>query len=432
MKINLRCTTQRPIRLAFRKWFGIVCLFIVCATLASLANGQTSEPEWRPYREPVGDTVSNQVYDARPSPTNYGNSEEPLYNAPTQFSPSTVFGEPYVIPSASQGIGNELAPPSTSNWDPYAAPAQSPSANKQLAPKQGGLSGSDDKSPFQFRTLWEPSQPVQGQPTDLGMAEYDLTFKVPVWMSGPDIITLSGEACLNQFQTNAVLPNTGRAFPSELWNIQAGVNYIRRFDNGWTGGMKMSLGSACDQPFDSLRDVTFTAVGFLRVPRGEHDAWSFSVAYRPMSDIPYPIPLVSYHWEPSDMFNMDIGVPFRITYRPTERLTLEASYMLLTTVHTQATYQFGDSWQLYGAYDWENRDWFLHDREDYLERLFSYDQRLSVGVRTTVFEKVAVDLSTGYTFDRYYFTGQNFSDRNHDRVNIDSGVFAALRASLRF
>ena len=58
--------------------------------------------------------------------------------------------------------------------------------------------------------------------------------------------------------------------------------------------------------------------------------------------------------------------------------------------------------------------------------------RLSTGVRTPLFQKLTVDLSTGYMFDRFYFTGQDYNDRNHDRLNIGSGVYAALEASLRF
>jgi len=58
--------------------------------------------------------------------------------------------------------------------------------------------------------------------------------------------------------------------------------------------------------------------------------------------------------------------------------------------------------------------------------------RLSTGVRTPLFQKLTVDLSTGYMFDRFYFTGQDYNDRNHDRLNIGSGVYASLEASLRF
>lgn len=423
---------------------GVVCVLIVCAVLTNQARGQSGAMEWRPYRpdcdaEPLPPTCQTTPTtpvmgaQARPfAPPNNGSSPENLNSPPVFVSPTALTSDPYSTQGASQNIGQELAPPLMDNWDPYAIrPAPSQSADKGSSSTQGG-SGSADKSPLRYGLMWEPAQPVQGQPTDLGMVEHDFSFKFPMWASGPDVISFSGGVCADLFQTEAVLPDSGRAFPEELWNIRAGINYMRRFDNGWTGGATLNIGSACDRPFESLRDMDFTASAFLRVPRGEHDAWKFSLVYAPMSQIPYPLPLVAYQWHPSDMFNMDIGLPFKVTYRPTESLTFDVSYMLLTTVHAKATYQLRDSWQVYGAFDWEYDSWFLHDREDYKERLFSYDMRLSVGVRKTVFQKLNVDLSTGYMFDRFYFTGQDYNDRNHDRLNIGSGVYASLEASLRF
>jgi Domain of unknown function (DUF6268) len=290
--------------------------------------------------------------------------------------------------------------------------------------------GVNNRSPFRYRSQWEPGAAVAGQPTDLGMWRNELSLMAPLWRSGRDMFLLSLGAADSEFNTNAILPDTGRHFPDELWNVRIGANYIHGFDNGWKGGIGVTVASPSDRPFADLRDVSVGMTAFLRIPVCEHDAWNFVLMYSPVSELPFPLPGVSYQWQPSDDFHMNIGLPFRVMYRPCEDLTLDFSYMLLRTVHAQATYRLGDSWRLYTAFDWESQSWFLHDRESDRERLFSYDKRLSAGVQTTLLEHVQVDLSAGYLFDRFYFTGENFADDHHDRIDLESGLFVSLQASV--
>ena len=320
MKIGDERKKETPIRLLQLGSSGKACaLIIVCAILANEARGQSGAVEWRPDRP-----AASQDYEVRPlpptgqaapttsamegqagsfAPPNNGSSPENPYNPPAFASPPAVSSDPYSTPDTSQNVGQGGVPPPANTWDPYVIrPAPSQSTDKESSSTQSGSPGlGADRSPFRYRLMWEPTEPVQGQPTDFGMVENDFSFKFPMWVSGPDVISFSGGVCEDQFQTHAVLPDSGRAFPENLWNIRAGINYMRHFDNGWTGGATLSIGSACDRPFDSLRDMDVTALAFVRMPRGEHDAWTFSLMYAPMSQIPFPIPGVAYHWQPSDM-----------------------------------------------------------------------------------------------------------------------------------
>lgn len=293
-----------------------------------------------------------------------------------------------------------------------------------------GMGGGGGKSPARYGIMWQPDVAVEGQATNFGLLQHDLRLMAPVWMSDPHIVTATGSARLDLINTDAVLPDSGRAFPSELWNISLGLNYIRRYDNGRTGGVNLNIGSSSDQPFGAARDINFGAVAFLRIPHRERNAWNLVLAYAPLSQIAFPIPMASYHWQPSDAFSMNIGLPLQMTYRPTDQWTFALSYMLLTTVHAQATYQFNEQWRTYGTFDWQNQSWFLDDRPDAQERLFSYDKRFSVGLQGTVMKHLAVDLSTGYLFDRFYFTGKNYGDKNHDRIDIGAGLFISAQAGL--
>jgi hypothetical protein len=292
--------------------------------------------------------------------------------------------------------------------------------------------GITNRSPIRIRSQWEPDSPVAGQGADLQTWRHDLTLQAPLWQNEVDRLILSLNAATSQFETTAVLPDTGRPLPDELWNIRLSANYIRNFDNGWTGGLGATVLSASDEPFAEMSEVKVGATAFLRIPANDRDAWNFALLYSPLSELPYPLPAIAYQWVPSDNFRMNIGLPFRVMYRPHEDVTLDLSYTALRSVHAQATYRIVEPWRVYVAFDWESQAWFLHDRADDDERLFYYNKRLSVGLQSTLLNAVLVDLSAGYLFDRFYFTGENFSDRGHDRVDIGDGLFLSLQASLKW
>jgi len=82
-----------------------------------------------------------------------------------------------------------------------------------------GMGGGGGKSPARYGIMWQPDVAVEGQATNFGLLQHDLRLMAPVWMSDPHIVTATGSARLDLINTDAVLPDSGRAFPSELWNI---------------------------------------------------------------------------------------------------------------------------------------------------------------------------------------------------------------------
>jgi hypothetical protein len=38
----------------------------------------------------------------------------------------------------------------------------------------------------------------------------------------------------------------------------------------------------------------------------------------------------------------------------------------------------------------------------------------------------------GYSFDRFYFEGEDYGDRRDNRLDVGSGPFAAVRVGVRF
>jgi hypothetical protein len=283
-----------------------------------------------------------------------------------------------------------------------------------------------------FRVTWLPDESVSGQATKLGLVQNDASVRFPLWQTDCDELSGSLHARVAFIQTGAILPDTDQPFPDQLWDLRAGVGYRHLFDNGWIAGANVSVGSASNEPFHSINEMTVGVNAFLRVPQGEHNAWLFSLNYSPTGELSFPIPGAAFAWAPSEAFHMNIGLPFMIHYRPVEDLTLEASYMLLTTMHARATYRVCKSLRVYTGFDWSSESWYVVPRPDVKDRLFYYEKRLSVGAATNLGRAFLLDVSTGYVFDRSYFEGHNSNDRSFNRVDVGSAPLLSVQAQVRW
>jgi hypothetical protein len=340
-------------------------------------------------------------------------------------------------------------PPSNADVAPVADPGTAPNSTGAL--NGGGFGG--PFSPFDPRLLaifrasasvtWFPSEsataqppPASGQSAKLGYLQEDVFLSVPVYHDGCDTVALTFRGRNESFNTDAVLPQSAlenqRAFPAELWNINFGASYAHRFDDGWIAGGTVTVGSPSDKPFHSIDEVAVGATAFLRIPSGEHDAWLFSLSYSPTAEVNFPIPMVAYIYNPTPDLRINIGLPFQIMYRPIPDLQLDFSYMLLRNVHARATYRICDYLRFHVGYDWSNESYFLADRQSVNDRLFYYDMRVSGGFLFNITRNFSIDLTGGYVFNRFYFEGAQFADKNTDELNIGAGPYIALQGRLRW
>ena len=172
-----------------------------------------------------------------------------------------------------------------------------------------------------YGVTWLPEQKVQGQPTNLGFVRQDFSLIHPIYQDSGNEWSAAFHLSNELFQTAAVLPATGQAFPHDLWNIRFSTTYRHLFENGWIAGGSVSVGSASDKPFHSYNEMTIGVSGFLRLPQGEHNAWLFTLSYANTSQLPFPLPGVAFLWQPAENFRMHLGLPFQVMYRPREDLT---------------------------------------------------------------------------------------------------------------
>ena len=71
----------------------------------------------------------------------------------------------------------------------------------------------------EYRLTVFPDQPVAGQSAELGMLQHDFTLSVPLRQSATDEWSASVRIRDQEFDTGAILPDTGEPFPDNLWNV---------------------------------------------------------------------------------------------------------------------------------------------------------------------------------------------------------------------
>jgi hypothetical protein len=319
---------------------------------------------------------------------------------------------------------------------PPSAPPEQPLSRDVASPLGGMLGGFDPRllaTPrADYKATYFFNEPVSGQPTHLGYLEQDVLLSVPVYHDGCDVLAFTFRGRNETFSTQAILPDSGRRFPEDLWALNFGTTYAHTFDSGWIMGGTVSFGSASDKPFHSIDEMTLGVNAFLRIPSGERNAWLFGLAYSPTGEINFPIPTVAYIYNPSDELRVNIGLPFQVMYRPTRDLQLDFSYMLLRTVHARATYRICQPVRVHVGFDWGNEAYFLADRQNVNDRFFYYDKRLSTGVQYVVTPNFSLDLTGGYTFDRFYFEGAQFSDHAANQLSVGNGAYLSFQGRLRW
>lgn len=390
--------------------------------------GRYSPREESPWERSLPPVDSLPPPPAAPSGPAY---EGRFESSPGAFEPAATF-DPAVSPAAPIDLDPPLSTEEGDVFDEAAPRAAGPPAGSGGMPL-GGMpgGGASKRSPVFAATNWLPAQAVAGQGTDLASVRLEFGLMVPVYKFEHSMLLFSLGGDNEHFTTDAVLPDSGRAFPDDLSQIRLGLNWFRPFEGGKMLGLITFVGSASDRPFHSSDEVNFGLIGFYRLPSGERNAWNFALVYMPLGELNFPIPGVSYLYNPSDAFQVNIGIPFSLHWAPAERWAVDLSYMPVRTIRAAATYNFSPAVSLSGGYAWQNEGYFLTDREDSQDRFFYYEQQLFLSLDATLAKRIGIGLRTGYAFDRFYFEGDGYDDNEQDRIDVGAGPFAGLQVEWR-
>jgi hypothetical protein len=315
---------------------------------------------------------------------------------------------------------------------PVLIPAVAVAQEQWLSPTLGQIQLRAD-----LRETYYPNERVRQQGTELKIFEERVGLSFPIWQNATDELSFSGSVRYQDLDTGdnpAILPGAQVPLPGDLWEIKFGPTYRHKFDNGWIAGLNVSVGSSSNRPFHSMDEVTARATAFLRVPQGERNAWIFTLNYTNYSEYfsGFPVPGIDFLYSPNDNFTLLLGFPFTsLEWKPFEKLTLQITYIPVRTVIAKVTYEIFRPLRVYAGFDWDD-DWYLRaNRHDTGDRLFYYEKRLTGGIRFDL-RHVGFEVSGGYAFDRFYFEGDRYRDRNDSRIDIRSGPFVIGKIGVRF
>ncbi len=281
--------------------------------------------------------------------------------------------------------------------------------------------------PFWATLSWEPKQNLEaGNGTGLGLLRGNTTFRGPLHEDDVNFL-LAGVSVRALFLNgDARFSQTNQPPPDLVWEPAASLFYQRKFENGWQGGLVLTVSSPSDKPFNNWDTVVPGINAFVVVPR-ERDSWLFSVAWFPTGEIRYPIPGIAYIWMPSQYLTMIIGIPFAVTWRPYDEVRLDFTYVPLRRVRSQFSWEVVPSTTLFAGFEWTNEAYFLDDRIDRKDQMFVFEKRFYGGIRWGITDRWQAEIIGGYVFDRLLFTGRNYTDRKGNRIEVAPGPMISGR-----
>lgn len=320
------------------------------------------------------------------------------------------------------------APPDFAMLDPQSGLLSNPSPQSDALNLGGRLNllTQAERAPFRLFANYVPKQSVRNSPADLSANSIGGQIGLPLQIYTDGIWLATASFKTTELTTSAILPHSGTPIPDRLWDIRTGMFFTRKLRNGWTVGGLFNFGSASDDPYNSVDELTFTSIGFINIPARNRDTWDLSFFYSPTSQFAFPIPGISYHWRPSDQFEAQIGLPASVVYTPNDSFVFRARYTPLTDVLVEARQAIDRDWGLFARYQVINENYFLADRIDKDLLFTQFEQQIVAGLNFNFENGFSLDLSAGYLFDRRFFLDSDFDLNSKDLIKVESGaIFAA-------
>lgn len=271
---------------------------------------------------------------------------------------------------------------------------------------------------------------------ELGWVDQAFRVTIPVHADDRQELFVGARIANRDVRVDGVsLPDTGEDFPECLWDITFNALYRMQLDNGWTVGVQGEVGSASDEPFHSIDEMIFTVNGFMRMPLNQQ--WAIMVYLNWTTQREFlryiPIPGIAVEYAPDETFQLVVGAPFSsIRWMPTPQLVLEGQYLMMRTVRARATYHFIDDVSVYVGYEWGHDSWHRADAPEADDWLFSYEQRVLAGARWDITENVYIDAYGAYIFERFWFEGEDYDEREFNRLDLDEGALLGVNLGVRF
>jgi hypothetical protein len=317
--------------------------------------------------------------------------------------------------AGTSGILGEAVPPAVILLDPTMPP---------------GVNGS---VPFGYSAMGVPRTHLTNEHGDFSVFRQDASIGAPLVSNGTrTVIGYLDFRSLN-IDTDAFLKDSRQPFPDHLYDLTAGLTYNRKMEEGWTLGGGMSIGSPSDRPYSSLRVIAPTFSVYGRVPYGQdNDAWMASLSWAPVSAVRFPLPGLAYEWNPSERLQIVAGLPFSMTWKPTDSVRFDMGYIPPYQSRAQLTWHAFQYVDFFTGFESYTDSYLLAHRQNRRQIFYAYEDRALGGVRFDLGKHFVLDAAGGYLFGRLFFSSSSITDESHDRIHVAPGAFGMLRFAVVF
>jgi hypothetical protein len=274
------------------------------------------------------------------------------------------------------------------------------------------------------------SQPGRRYKTSL----HDVYLSVPLFPTVKERnLSLQMRTGMRDLGTEIILPSTGTLFPDPFFDLGLGATYRWKMERGREAGFSFALASPSDDPFD--KDASYRADIFYHKPIRPGRAWILYAHYR--SDREYlpgiPLPGFGYLHRPNRFTTILLGLPYLLLdkqlspswrflaeYEAPREATFELSHRLMKdlTIHVDAALT--------------SENFFRRANPRTEERMTFRETRVGGGFRYALGPDVTFKAGGGYAFERYWYEGEDFSDRRRNRVEIDDAAYVEFGFGARF
>ncbi len=219
----------------------------------------------------------------------------------------------------------------------------------------------------------------------------------------------------------------------DLYNFDLGLTYTEMIEDKkmWAGSF--SIGSASDLLFKNPSVTTFRGNYFYVNPKSETETWMFLVNYsnnRPfLNNI--PLPGFAYIYAPSKTFRGTFGAPFaQLSWEFAEGWTYNFFTLVPWVLKTSVDYTIAGPAKAYVGVDFSQATYYLHDRKDRNERLFYDEKKLFIGAKSPINKSLFADLEAGYSFDRRFFTAEDYERDPANPIALGASVYVKLMVAV--
>ena len=214
-------------------------------------------------------------------------------------------------------------------------------------------------------------------------------------------------------------------------SIAFGTGLFKR--NNWIGAVTLGVGYAGDKAFGEGDGWYVKSDLILAKQINDNDFLAIALDYngnRPYyPDIPFPGFGYSHRFDPK--LSVVLGAPFSsVSWKPIDRLDIEAEYDLLSDLKADISYEFIKHWSVYTGFDYR-RAAFHTQFEERDHRLLFVQRRVEAGIRFKPTENIRLGIGIGYGFFGQFRTGFDF-DKSHPVAYLSDEPYLHGGLQIRF